>query len=229
MLEKVKQNLIYLVSAAMGLLFFLFNLIPCIGVSVYGRSHGFNGYTVLADFWKAGAVGVLMALAQVIELILAIVLLIIGVIGVLRMFGIVNTVPPKNITIFAMVCFMNATALSMLFAIIYAAVTPYWVPFAGVFIMFVFAVAAFVVQFFVAPLVSAYAGGCSYVCNRCGAKSHPKITYCGACGGTIVKVLPAVYACEQCGTEAAKGTAFCVKCGGKIVEKQAETAPADET
>lgn len=94
MANKIKQNLAYVLCAALGLLTFVFLAIPYVEAFVEGMgmemTEGLNGYKVISDFGDAdlGFFGTLSTIIQVLVVVAAVAVLAYGVLGLLSAFDV---------------------------------------------------------------------------------------------------------------------------------------------
>lgn len=96
MANKIKQNLTYILCAALGLFTFIFLAIPYVAAFAEGMgmemTEGLSGYKVISDFGDAelGFFGTLSTILQVLVVIAGIAILAYGVLGLLGAFDVVK-------------------------------------------------------------------------------------------------------------------------------------------
>ncbi len=96
MANTIKQNLTYILCAALGLFTFIFLAIPYVAAFAEGMgmemTEGLSGYEVISDFGDAelGFFGTLSTIVQVLVLIAGIAILAYGVLGLLGAFNVVK-------------------------------------------------------------------------------------------------------------------------------------------
>ena len=215
MLDKIKNNLIYVFCAGIGVLNFILLAIPYVASFYsynYGQyggtgssSAGISGYNVM-KLWEFGFGGVMSALIQIFILILGIALLAYGVMGLLKAFGIFEKFPDKlgkvdmkKIGEFGLYGLGGLNVLLLIFLIVLTATntessesygysTSAGIRFsAGVFLAIIF-IGAGIAGYLV--LNKKFPAGentatVSYVCNKCGNKAKAKDKFCSQCGGEI--------------------------------------------
>lgn len=169
-MKTIKTNLTYLLSAAIGVLTFVFFAIPYLSAYVNsvlgGASEGFSGYKVM-DLWEGGFAGIMSSLLQILVLITAVFLLALGVCGLLKGFGILKAFPDafgklesKKLAQYGLYAYTGINALLLVFLIIFTTsnsdgnnlLSAGFSLSAGIFITLVFAIAASVTPFVVHKL-----------------------------------------------------------------------------
>lgn len=238
MLEKIKRNLAYTISAILGLLNFIFLAIPYIA-SFYSynlggwggtqsSSVGISGYHVMS-MWGGGFPGVMSSLLQILVLILGILLLAWGTMGLLAAFGILRQFPDKlgnfeskKIAEYGLFGIAGLNVLLLVFLIIFAATnTQTYNDYgystsagiqlsAGIFISLVFTVGAVVALKVLEKKLPMSDSDeiVTYVCVKCGKKAKASDKFCNVCGGEIERRV------------VVKEEYACVKCGKKASAKE---------
>lgn len=245
MLEKLKTNIGYAISAFLGLFTFIFMAMPYFTLSFYEASASASGYDFFSVDTGIGFIAILMLLTVILALVMAVVMLAYGVIGLLSGLGIValpesvtKFVPQKRVKLLLRV---NMIITIVFFIWILLDVIGYAdsyydaAPGVGIWLALIFSIAGVIANKILsnkfgtssAPAASKD----SYACTSCGAKAKPDDKFCSACGGKVEKVVKAEYACTSCGASAKEGDKFCSACGGQIAKKTPEeaTEEADST
>ena len=215
MLDKIKNNLIYVFCAGIGILNFILLAIPYVASFYsydYGQyggtgssSAGISGYNVM-KLWKFGFGGVMSALIQIFILILGIALLAYGVLGLLKAFGIFEQVPDKvgkldmkKIGEFGLYGLGGLNVLLLIFLIVltatntetnnsYGYTASSGIRFsAGVFLAIIFIGGAIAGYILLGKKFPAGENleTVTYVCSKCGKKAKSKDKFCSQCGGEI--------------------------------------------
>lgn len=215
MANKIKNNLIYVFSAGLGLLNFILLAIPYVASFVkydlgeyggkYSNSAGISGYKVMS-LWDGGFGGVMSSIIQIFILLLGIALLAYGICGLLKSFGVFDKFPDKlgkfetkKLGEFGLFGYAGLNVLLLIFLIILCAThTESEAGFgsagirmsAGIFITLIFAISAVVALKILQKKFPASASNeplITYTCAKCGKKARAKDKFCNACGGEVVK------------------------------------------
>lgn len=251
MKEKIKQNVSYLICAALGLLYFIFLAFPYIEAFVdygyFGTSSGIGGYRVM-DLWSGGFSGVMSSMIQIIILILNIALLAWGAMGLLKAFGHMEKFPEKvgnfeskKICKFGLIGLSGLNVLLFIFLIILSASNTESNSYgssgfrlsAGIFVSIIFTVGATVAAILLEKKFADSSGETIISsCKNCNKKAKPSDKFCSACGGEIEKkvsiTIKEEFVCSKCNRKTNGKDKFCSACGGEIIRIEPGKAENEE-